>query len=181
MIGTILVAIDGSDHAKKALSLATDLSAKYKARLVLLHVNLVNAQSETLQAIATRSGLTKKLRDLLDTYEGDFQMKVAAAGAGAGAAVGFSYVPPPWELVEAIGQQIIARAEKAAAKAGVKKVTSVMVEGDPADVILDVAASKKADIIVLGSRGLSDLKGLLLGSVSHKVSAQAGCACLTVK
>jgi len=36
-------------------------------------------------------------------------------------------------------------------------------------------------MIVMGSRGLSDFKGLLLGSISHKVSAQAECTCVTVK
>ena len=54
MIKTILVASDGSDHAKKAVSLASDLAAKYRARLVLVHVLLTNARSETLQALATR-------------------------------------------------------------------------------------------------------------------------------
>jgi nucleotide-binding universal stress UspA family protein len=73
------------------------------------------------------------------------------------------------------------RAEKIAAKAGVKKVTPLVAEGDPADVILNLAASHKVDMIVLGSRGLSDFKGLLVGSVSHKVGAQADCSCITVK
>ncbi|NQV45085.1 MAG: universal stress protein, partial [Rhodospirillales bacterium] len=93
----------------------------------------------------------------------------------------FIPIPPPRELVEAIGQQIIDRAEKIAAKAGVKKIATVMVQGDPAEVILELAASNKANMIVLGSRGLSDFKGLFLGSVSHKVSAQANCSCVTVK
>ena len=70
---------------------------------------------------------------------------------------------------------------KIAAKAGVKKITSLMVEGDPAEVVLDLATKHKADMIVMGSRGLSDFKGLLLGSISHKVSAQAECTCITVK
>jgi len=177
MIKTILVATDGSDHAKKALTLASDLAAKYGARLVLAHVLLSNARSETLQALANKRGLSKRLRNLLGSYEADFQMEVAAAGA----AVGFVSVPPPRELVETIGLQIMERAEKIAAKAGVKKVTTVMADGDPADVILDLAASHKAGMIVLGSRGLSDFKGLLLGSISHKVSARAECTCVTVK
>ncbi|MDA1100048.1 MAG: universal stress protein [Proteobacteria bacterium] len=177
MLKTILVATDGSGHAKKALSLASDLAAKYGARLVLTHVLLSNARSETLRTLASRRGLSKRLRDLLDNYEADFQMEVAAAGA----AVGFVSVPPPRELVEVIGQQILERAEKIAAKAGVKKIDTVMVEGDPADVILDLAASHKAEMIVLGSRGLSDFKGLLLGSISHKISARAECTCVTVK
>ncbi|MBT4581371.1 MAG: universal stress protein, partial [Gammaproteobacteria bacterium] len=66
-------------------------------------------------------------------------------------------------------------------KAGVKKVTSMITEGDPADVILNTAVNCKADMIILGSRGLSDFKGLLFGSVSHKVSGQADCTCVTVK
>jgi len=38
MIKTILVPTDGSDHANKAVGLATDLALKYGASLVLLHV-----------------------------------------------------------------------------------------------------------------------------------------------
>ncbi|MBT6910920.1 MAG: universal stress protein [Rhodospirillaceae bacterium] len=177
MIKTILVASDGSDHAKKAVSLASDLAAKYRARLVLVHVLLTNARLETLQALATRKGMTKKLRHLMENYEADFQMEMAAAGG----AVGFITVPPPRVLVETIGAQVIDRGEKIAAKAGVKKITSLMVEGDPAEVVLDLATKHKADMIVMGSRGLSDFKGLLLGSISHKVSAQAECTCITVK
>ncbi len=177
MIKTILVACDGSDHAKKALTLASDLAAKYRAKVVLVHVLLVNARSETLKSLATSRGLKKKQRELLESYEADFLMEAAAAGG----AVGFITAPPPRELVEAVGEQVLARAEKAAAKAGVKNIVPIMVEGDPGDVILEMAAKHKADMIVMGSRGLSDFKGLLLGSVSHKVNAQAPCTCLTVK
>ena len=177
MIKTILVATDGSEHAKKALALASDLGAKYNARLVLVHVLLTNARAETLRTLATRRGLSKDQRDLLENYEIDYHREVAAAGA----AVGFVTVPPPRELVKAIGRQIMDRAEKAATKAGVKKVVMHTVEGDPAEAILELAASSKASMIIMGSRGLSDFKGLLLGSISHKVSAQAECTCVTVK
>jgi len=33
----------------------------------------------------------------------------------------------------------------------------------------------------MGTRGLSDLKGLFVGSVSHKVSHLADCSCITVR
>nr|WP_231613761.1 universal stress protein [Halomonas sp. BC04] len=37
-----------------------------------------------------------------------------------------------------------------------------------------------ADAIVMGSRGVSELKGLLVGSVSHKVMHSAPCTVITV-
>jgi nucleotide-binding universal stress UspA family protein len=36
-------------------------------------------------------------------------------------------------------------------------------------------------MIFLGSRGLGDIKGLLMGSVSHKVTQLAECTCVSVK
>jgi nucleotide-binding universal stress UspA family protein len=54
-------------------------------------------------------------------------------------------------------------------------------EGDPAAAILNLTREENADIIVMGRRGLGDLAGLLLGSVSHNVTHLAECACLTVK
>ena len=38
MFKTILVPTDGSENAKKAVALASDLAAKYRARMILLHV-----------------------------------------------------------------------------------------------------------------------------------------------
>lgn len=47
--------------------------------------------------------------------------------------------------------------------------------------IVDSARETHADMIVKGSRGLSDLAGLLVGSVSHKVTNMAPCTCVTVR
>jgi nucleotide-binding universal stress UspA family protein len=46
---------------------------------------------------------------------------------------------------------------------------AVMQDGRPASVILDVADTEKADLIVLGRRGHGEVAELLLGSVSHEV------------
>ncbi|MEK7817471.1 MAG: universal stress protein [Actinomycetota bacterium] len=47
--------------------------------------------------------------------------------------------------------------------------------------ITDIAKERKVDLIILGSRGLSEVKGLLLGSVSNKVLQHAECPVLVVK
>jgi len=52
--------------------------------------------------------------------------------------------------------------------------------GTPAEAILAAASSEKADLIVLGSRGLGPVKELLLGSVSHRVVSHASCPTLVV-
>jgi nucleotide-binding universal stress UspA family protein len=54
-------------------------------------------------------------------------------------------------------------------------------EADPAEAILDVAKTVNADLIVVGSRGLSGIERYLLGSVSNKVSAHAPCNVMIVR
>lgn len=53
-------------------------------------------------------------------------------------------------------------------KAGIK-FTAVTECGDPAEAILKIAKEQQANVIIMGSRGLSGLSELLLGSVSTKV------------
>jgi nucleotide-binding universal stress UspA family protein len=56
----------------------------------------------------------------------------------------------------------------------------LILEGDPARAIADAAEDEKCDLIVMGTRGLSDLKGMALGSVSHKVLHASDCMVLLV-
>jgi nucleotide-binding universal stress UspA family protein len=53
-------------------------------------------------------------------------------------------------------------------------------EGDPADAILDLAEEVRSDLIVVGSKGLTDARRFLLGSVPNKVSHHAPCSVLIV-
>lgn len=53
--------------------------------------------------------------------------------------------------------------------------------GPPAEMILEVAESNKCDLIIMGTRGLSGLRGLLLGSQVQKVISHADCPVLAVK
>jgi nucleotide-binding universal stress UspA family protein len=54
-------------------------------------------------------------------------------------------------------------------------------EGDPAQVIADVAQEQNADLIVVGDRGLTGLERFLLGSVSSKLSHHAPCSVMIVR
>lgn len=54
-------------------------------------------------------------------------------------------------------------------------------EGDPADAILDVAEERKADLIVVGNRGMTGAKRFLLGSVPNKVSHHAPCSVMIIR
>ncbi len=56
-----------------------------------------------------------------------------------------------------------------------------ILEGPAGKVLPNLAEQLDADLIVMGSRGLSDLEGLVLGSVTHKVLHQVDCPVLVVK
>ena len=64
--------------------------------------------------------------------------------------------------------------------AGVKVETFAR-EGDAADAILDVAEEQKADLIIVGNKGMSGAKRFLLGSVPNKVSHHAPCSVMIIR
>ena len=53
--------------------------------------------------------------------------------------------------------------------------------GDAAKAIVDYATGHSIDFVIMGHRGFSELKGLLVGSVSMKVQAHAPCTVITVR
>jgi nucleotide-binding universal stress UspA family protein len=70
----------------------------------------------------------------------------------------------------------VQRAERClAGKPGVS-VTSRVLEGDPAEAILDEAGRWDADLVVVGSHGYGRLKRRLLGSVSEALALHARCS-----
>ena len=56
-----------------------------------------------------------------------------------------------------------------------------VIEGPPAEAILKVARTRKVDLIVMGTRGLGQFVGLLVGSQSQKVVSHADCPVLLVR
>ena len=84
------------------------------------------------------------------------------------------------QMVREVREELLRRAEARARKAGAGTVSTALEVGDPAGVIAEYAKANAIDLIVMGRRGLGAIGGLLLGSVSHKVTQLAPCACMTV-
>lgn len=84
------------------------------------------------------------------------------------------------DLLQSAANEIVANAEKRARAQGANKIETLVTTGDPAQRIVELARDRNVSLIAMGRRGLGDLKGLLLGSVSHKVSQLAECPCMTV-
>jgi nucleotide-binding universal stress UspA family protein len=84
------------------------------------------------------------------------------------------------EYAEDSQTTLLCKASEPFAQEGIKvKLRAEM--GQPVDVILSVADEEKADVIVLGSRGLGGFQRLMLGSVSDGVLHHALCPVLIVR
>ena len=82
---------------------------------------------------------------------------------------------------KALGEGLVAKYKRQAETEGISDVQTKLETGDPANRIVEAAKSCDADVIVMGSRGLSDFRSLMLGSVSHKVANQSEVSVITVK
>jgi nucleotide-binding universal stress UspA family protein len=176
MIKTMIVPTDGSEHADTALGLAADLAGKYGARMVILHALLHNETPGELRALCERLGAPADLVARLDAETETMVTTMASAYAEVPV-----IMPLSGELLEAIGQLVCDKARKLAGEHGATNVSVQIVNGAPAAAILGAAKQESADMIVMGSRGLGRLEGLLLGAVSQRVNHLATCTCVTVK
>lgn len=84
------------------------------------------------------------------------------------------------ELEEQEGKALLERTVNHLKEEGLQ-ATSVLLRGDAASEIIDYVKAHNIDLIVAGSRGLSQMKRLLLGSLSRKLVHYAGCSVLIVK
>lgn len=64
---------------------------------------------------------------------------------------------------------------------GLLYTTKILYSGDTAEAICNYAKQKHFDQIVLGTRGLSNIKGIVMGSVSHKVLQLSSCPVTFIK
>ncbi|AUY47692.1 universal stress protein [Streptomyces sp. CB01881] len=94
----------------------------------------------------------------------------------------------PWPGTDVVGtdeaitlsrQRLAAREADLRAELAGLEVTSAHVHKDPAEAL--EAAGRTASLLVLGSRGLSTVRGFLVGSVSHQVLRRAACPVVLVR
>lgn len=149
MFHHILVPIDGSPHARRALDCAADLASRYEAKVSLLHVITDVARSRIPEDLRNYGDLEK-----IELNERDMLLQVATA------------------LMESAKARLLEN--------GLKDATLSIETGNPAATIVQYCQQHDIDLIVMGRRGLGDLGGLLIGSVSHRVGHLADCPCLTV-
>jgi nucleotide-binding universal stress UspA family protein len=81
-----------------------------------------------------------------------------------------------WAVTDATSAEERARrARTIAREAGVDDVVLQVDGGDPASLLLDAADDSGADVIVVGSKGMTSAKRFVLGSVPNKISHHAPC------
>lgn len=175
----ILAATDGSKTADRALALAIELAKGLSARLCFVHVLTNERPGKGLRDYADIEHLVEPARQpsaAFPTPQGE-----RSAGYWEGLA---PYEPgssgEEW-LSVAAAENILAGAVEHAHAAGVEEVDSTTLEGEPAKAIVSEAAARECDMIVLGSRGLGALRGMLQGSVSQKVMHHASCTVVVVR
>ena len=173
-IKTILIPVDGSQHARKAALVGAAIASKFDARVLLLHVLLRNISLAKLYELA---GAQKIPSDALERFK-----PVAPAVYDFGLTVPAGVINPiaPTGLLVEIGRRILEMEKDVVAGHGVKKVDLVMEDGDAGDKILEIAKKENANFVVMGRRGLGALGGMLSGSVSTKVSHLAEATVVSV-
>jgi nucleotide-binding universal stress UspA family protein len=79
--------------------------------------------------------------------------------------------------------KLVADAAKIARQAGITATGQLrdVAVGHVAKAIVETAEANAIDLIVMGSRGLSDVQGLMLGSVTHKVMQTGDIPVLVVR
>ena len=139
MFKKIILAVDGSESAWRALKMAADLAGMSNGL-----ITVVNAYQPVSPLLGNP----------------DYKRRV--------------------EEHIAVSEQIVEEAEAQLRQQGVTRIEPNILEGPAATAIVNAAKARHADVIVLGSRGLTALKGLLMGSVSERVIGAAPCPVLVV-
>lgn len=149
VIKKMLVAVDGSKAAAKALNFALNLADKFNTEVHI--VSVVPPVTSIIPRFTTV------------TLPGTFYTSLI-------------------NEMEKKLKTILSNALKGAREKKIKlKISTRLLKGHPADRIVQTAKEEGFDIIVVGSRGLSGVRELFLGSVSDRIADNATCPVLIVK
>lgn len=169
----ILVATDGSDKAREAVTMAANLAKALGTRLTVLHVMLHGLRAEEASHLAEAEHLVRRVSAVtmprLERVPGSMSELFHASQGDIG------------QMVSVLGERIAEDAAESARSIGVDSVHTRVEPGDYAETILAVTEEIGADMIVVGSRGLGRLKGMLVGSVSQKIIQHARCSVMVVR
>jgi len=147
----MLIAVDGSEFAEWSVQMLEAIAGRPPDRVTLLHV----VDSASLKSSARKHAALSKQAIAAMTKAGDQMLR----------------------RFEGVAKLAL----KQASTKPHTSIETVLAHGRVADTMTKVAKQKKVDLLVVGSRGLSDAEHYLLGSVSRKVSALAPCPVLVVK
>ena len=173
MFQSIVVAVDGSDPSTRAVSIAAELAKLMNAKLGLVYVvdNNHMAIPEEMRRLGEAEHIISPTSPL--------PLNAADAPSNLLRSISENSAATQRNLYK-LAEYIVKRTKRNAIEAGAEDIETSVEVGNPADKIVAYAKSNNADLIVMGRRGLSQIKSLLLGSTSHKVSLHAECNCLTV-
>lgn len=155
----VLLVIDGSEHSKRAEDYLRHFSLPNGVDVRVMHV----LPPEPITELVTRSWpMGAEMVIPVPSQE----MEVAAKEQA--------------ESEEREGRALLAQSEEDFRAVGME-VNTVLTRGDAATEILNYIEEKEIDLVVVGSRGLSQVRGWLLGSVSRKLVHYAECSVMIVK
>jgi len=155
----ILLVTDGSTHSEHAMDYLARFSIPADAAVRVAHVLPPFPWSNTLIALGPATP-----NMLAQLPSGEVEEVIAWQA----------------EEEERQGQTLLAQMLERLRSHGVE-ASSVLLRGDAATEIIEYVKTNQIDLIVSGSRGLSEVRGWLLGSVSRKLVHYAGCSVLVVK
>lgn len=176
MFNRLLLPVDGSEHALRAATIAGDLASKYDSEIVVLHVIDPSQLDEDKERMA-------EVEHVAERGHGQYPWVANVPSELAAMLQPEDSGDQRQRMLDYLADKIVRRSSEKLHERGVghDRVRVVFKNGHPAKRILETANEEKSDLIVMGSRGLSDVMGALGGSVSHRVAHGADCSVITVK
>jgi len=154
MMKKILVAVDGSEKAKRAARKGAELSEQLEAKVTLIHVYKQSAKAPVDEF------------NVMDTHLKDENM--------------IDIIKRHEESIVEKKKQILEEDAKYFTEKNIE-VEKIFRYGDPADIVCEFAEENAFDLIIVADKGHSKVGRFLLGSISDKIVRHSNISVLVVK